>query len=60
MAIKRQEFVQEVKFWRCEWNKECQMPARLNNEWTCGKWVCVDCYPHSVDHTRALREQRAA
>lgn len=45
-------------FHRCEWNPECPYPARLKDEWTCGRSVCVECYTHAIDRTRALRQQR--
>ena len=56
MAMKRQDFVTEQTFYKCEWNKECVYPARLKDGWTEGKWVCVECYKHAIDHTRADRE----
>ena len=55
MAIKRQDFSAEQSFYRCEWNKDCHLPARLKDSWTAGKWVCVECYKHAIDHCRAQR-----
>lgn len=59
MARRRQtepSFATPIEFDRCQWLQGCPNPARIKEPY--GKFVCVECYGHAMDHWRANRREK--
>jgi len=59
MARRRQtesSFATPIEFDRCQWRQDCANPGRIKEPY--GKFVCIECYGHAMDHWRANRLQK--